>query len=72
MCDSETMFIGRVDDIQKLHIRTVPLGESPARVAHLKENGSIAVLTCRQKVGRGGIDDCVPKCLWIVENVAYE
>jgi DNA damage-binding protein 1 len=28
------MTIGTIDEIQKLHIRTVPLHEQPRRVAH--------------------------------------
>ena len=26
--------IGTIDEIQKLHIRTIPLGESPRRIAY--------------------------------------
>ena len=26
--------IGTIDDIQKLHIRSIPLGEQPRRIAH--------------------------------------
>ena len=28
------LLIGNIDDVQKLHIRTVPLGEQPRRIAH--------------------------------------
>lgn len=28
------MTIGTIDEIQKLHIRTVPLGETPRRIAY--------------------------------------
>ncbi|CAJ0931428.1 unnamed protein product, partial [Mesorhabditis belari] len=48
MCDNETMVIGRVDDIEKLHIRTVPLGESPARLAYMASSQRIAVLVSRE------------------------
>ncbi|KAI6225193.1 DNA damage-binding protein 1 [Aphelenchoides fujianensis] len=37
----------RIDDIQKLHIRSVPLGESVSRIAHQPEIQSIAILTSR-------------------------
>lgn len=30
----ESLTIGTIDDIQKLHIRTVPLGEMPRRISH--------------------------------------
>lgn len=29
IADKNTLTIGTIDEIQKLHIRTVPLGESP-------------------------------------------
>lgn len=32
--------IGTIDEIQKLHIRTVPLGESPRRIAY-QENTQV-------------------------------
>ncbi|KAI6221851.1 DNA damage-binding protein 1 [Aphelenchoides fujianensis] len=47
LADSERLFIGQIDDIQKLHIRSVPLGESVSRIAHQPETQSIAILTSR-------------------------
>ncbi|CAI4228082.1 unnamed protein product [Auanema sp. JU1783] len=44
MSDGETMSIGMVDDIQKLHIRSVPLGESVKRIAYQKETNSLGIL----------------------------
>ena len=29
-----SLLIGNIDDVQKLHIRTVSLGEQPRRIAH--------------------------------------
>ena len=49
MSDGETLCIGTVDDIQKLHIRTVALGESPNRIAHQQETGTLAVLLMREE-----------------------
>jgi DNA damage-binding protein 1 len=37
--------VGAVDDIQKLHVRTVPLHEQPRRIAHQASTGTFAVLT---------------------------
>jgi len=43
---SETdLTIGGIDDIQKLHIRSVPLGEQPRRIAHQPASRTFAVLT---------------------------
>jgi DNA damage-binding protein 1 len=39
------MTIGSIDEIQKLHIRTVPLGEQPRRLAHQEASRSFVVLT---------------------------
>ena len=34
LATDSTVTIGTIDEIQKLHIRTVPLGESPRRIAY--------------------------------------
>jgi hypothetical protein len=39
------MTIGSIDEVQKLHIRTVPLGEQPRRLAHQEASRTFAVLT---------------------------
>ena len=40
-----SMSIGSIDEIQKLHIRTVPLGEQPRRLAHQEPSRTFALLT---------------------------
>lgn len=45
-----SLLLGTVDNIQKLHIRTIPLGEQPRRIAHLDSHHVFAVLTTRQVV----------------------
>lgn len=37
LATSEGITIGTIDEIQKLHIRTVPLGETPRRIAYQEE-----------------------------------
>lgn len=37
--------IGTVDDIQKLHIRTIPLHEQPRRICHQPQSKAFAVIT---------------------------
>jgi DNA damage-binding protein 1 len=39
--------IGCIDDVQKIHIRTVPLGETPRRITFHEASGSFVVLTDR-------------------------
>eukprot|EP00871_Galdieria_phlegrea_P002229 jgi/Galph1/3006/GphlegSOOS_G1662.1 len=42
-----SLLLGTVDNIQKLHIRTIPLGEQPRRIAHLDSHHAFVVLTTR-------------------------
>lgn len=37
--------IGTIDEIQKLHIRTIPLGESPRRIAY-QESTQVCIVQC--------------------------
>lgn len=39
--------IGTIDEIQKLHIRTVPLQESPRRITYQEQSKTFGVLTAR-------------------------
>lgn len=41
----DEMTIGTVDDIQKLHIRTIPLQEQPRRICHQPQTRAFAVVT---------------------------
>lgn len=34
MATDVAIIIGTIDEMQKLHIRTIPLGEAPRRIAH--------------------------------------
>jgi len=34
MATDTSIIIGTIDEMQKLHIRTIPLGEAPRRIAH--------------------------------------
>ena len=42
-----TVTIGTIDEIQKLHIRSIPLGESPRRVTYQEETASFGVISTR-------------------------
>lgn len=44
---SNALTIGNIDEIQRLHVRTVPLYEQPRRIAHQEETRSVCVLTKR-------------------------
>lgn len=34
MATDTAIIIGTIDEMQKLHIRTIPLGEAPRRITH--------------------------------------
>eukprot|EP00668_Euglena_longa_P029608 GGOE01036966.1.p1 GENE.GGOE01036966.1~~GGOE01036966.1.p1 ORF type:complete len:1224 (-),score=385.99 GGOE01036966.1:114-3533(-) len=43
----ENLVLGTIDAIQKLHIRTVPLGEQPKKIAFHQSSQAFALLSCR-------------------------
>lgn len=45
-----SVILGTIDEIQKLHIRTVPLGESPRRIAYQESSQTFGVITFRMDV----------------------
>ena len=57
LCSDADLIIGGVDDIQKLHVRAVPLGEQPRRIAHQPATKTFAVLTQRENVDGARIRD---------------
>lgn len=67
----ETLTIGTVDEIQKLHIRTVPLGEMPRRISHQESSGSFLVLTINTVVDQNG-DEIEEGYLRLVDDQTFE
>lgn len=47
MSTGKSLLFGTIDEIQKLHIRTVPLYESPVRITHQEATQTFGVLTQR-------------------------
>lgn len=45
-----SVILGTIDEIQKLHIRTVPLGESPRRIAYQETSQTFGVITSRMDI----------------------
>lgn len=45
-----SVILGTIDEIQKLHIRTVPLGESPRRIAYQESSQTFGVVTARTDI----------------------
>jgi len=56
LATDSTITIGTIDEIQKLHIRTVPLGETPRRISYQEETQTFGVITMRHDVhGKDGL-----------------
>jgi len=53
LATEDSLTIGTVDDIQKLHIRTVPLGETPRRICHSPLLKAFCVLTVNTHFEKG-------------------
>ena len=50
LATKEGITIGTIDEIQKLHIRTVPLGETPRKIAYQEQTETFGVLSMRLDV----------------------
>jgi DNA damage-binding protein 1 len=51
LANDASLMIGTIDNIQKLHIRTVKLGEQPRRIAHNEAGRAYAVITAGRADG---------------------
>lgn len=50
----QRLMIGKFDEIQRIHVRTVPLGESPHRIAYLQQSNVFAV-ACKLEMPRDSL-----------------
>ncbi|XP_007885606.1 DNA damage-binding protein 1 isoform X2 [Callorhinchus milii] len=50
LANNSTLTIGTIDEIQKLHIRTVPLNESPKRICYQEASQCFGVVSSRVEV----------------------
>lgn len=53
IANDSTLTIGTIDEIQKLHIRTIPLGESPRRIAYQESSQTFGIISMRMDVQDG-------------------
>jgi len=63
--------IGTIDDIQKLHIRTVPLGEQPRRIAHQDSTRTFGLVTIVEEAG-GWSDHKKANALRLLDSQTFE
>uniref|UniRef100_A0A061SBD9 DNA damage-binding protein 1 n=1 Tax=Tetraselmis sp. GSL018 TaxID=582737 RepID=A0A061SBD9_9CHLO len=54
IASKSSMTIGTIDEIQKLHIRTVPLNEMPRRIAHQESSRTFGVITVQLASSHSG------------------
>ncbi|CAI2350768.1 unnamed protein product [Caenorhabditis sp. 36 PRJEB53466] len=47
--DGQSMVFGTVDDIQKIHVRSIPMGECVLRIAYQKSTGTYGVCSSRNE-----------------------
>ncbi|XP_013110760.1 DNA damage-binding protein 1 [Stomoxys calcitrans] len=72
LATKNSVIIGTIDEIQKLHIRTVPLGEGPRRIAYQESSQTFAVATMRIDVqGRGGPKPTRASASTQAQNITY-
>ncbi|KAL9892987.1 DNA damage-binding protein pic [Glossina fuscipes fuscipes] len=72
LATKNSVILGTIDEIQKLHIRTVPLGEGPRRIAYQESSKTFAVATVRIDVqGRSGPKPTRPSASTQAQNITY-
>ncbi len=59
LANSTSLTIGMLDEIQKLHIRNIPLGRQPRRLSYSKEGRLFSVATCSGSASGGQEGDSV-------------
>lgn len=50
LATKSSVILGTIDEIQKLHIRTVPLGESPRRISYQETSQTFGVISVRMDI----------------------
>ncbi|XP_077558107.1 DNA damage-binding protein 1-like [Haemaphysalis longicornis] len=72
LASDSSLLIGTVDEIQKLHIHTVPLGEQPRRIAHQGATQTFGVITVRQDIqGSAGLAPVRPSASTLAQSFTY-
>eukprot|EP00597_Dinobryon_sp_UTEXLB2267_P016468 CAMPEP_0201093814 /NCGR_PEP_ID=MMETSP0812-20130820/2244_1 /ASSEMBLY_ACC=CAM_ASM_000668 /TAXON_ID=98059 /ORGANISM="Dinobryon sp., Strain UTEXLB2267" /LENGTH=1238 /DNA_ID=CAMNT_0047346135 /DNA_START=28 /DNA_END=3744 /DNA_ORIENTATION=+ len=61
------LLIGNIEDIQKLHIQSIPLGEEPRRIAHSSKSSLYAVVTSKT-VMTNGIEETMCRVLFLDDS----
>lgn len=62
--------IGTIDDIQKLHIRSIPLGEQARRICHQEQTRTFAI--CSLKYNQSSIEDYEMHFIRLLDDQTFE
>jgi DNA damage-binding protein 1 len=72
LASQEGLTIGAVDEIQKLHVRTVPLGEQPRRIAHHLRSHTFVVAIEGTRMSAGGEELVEAGSLRLYDESSFE
>lgn len=72
LIQNETMVIGTIDQIQKLHIRTIPLGEQPRRICHQESSHTFAVCTVKSDFDPSNGDQGELNFVRLIDDQSFE
>lgn len=62
--------IGTIDDIQKLHIRSIPLGEHARRICHQEQSRTFAI--CSLRYNQMGTEDTEMHFIRLLDDQTFE
>ncbi|XP_043699363.1 DNA damage-binding protein 1 isoform X2 [Telopea speciosissima] len=62
--------IGTIDDIQKLHIRSIPLGEHARRICHQEQTRTFAI--CSVKYSQSSSEESEMHCVRLLDDQTFE
>lgn len=62
--------IGTIDDIQKLHIRTIPLGEQARRICHQEQTRTFAV--CSLKYNQASAEELEMHFVRLIDDQTFD
>lgn len=67
-----SLCVGTVDSIQRLHVRSVPLGEQPRRLAHQEATRTLAATIDGGGGGEGGGAAAAPDAVRLFDDATFE
>lgn len=71
LAKESSMTIGTMDQIQKLHIKTVPMHEQVRRIAHQVDSHTFCV-TCTQTTTVGALEESGPDSIRLLDDQTFE